>query len=58
MSKQAELERQLKKVSMEYRKFNAEQQEFAIKEIGRIRLEIIDMLSSTAAAMELLRSSA
>lgn len=45
MSKQTELERQLKKVSMEYRKFNAEQQEFAIKEIGRIRLEIVDLLS-------------
>lgn len=45
MSSQAKLDRQLKKVSMQYRKLNASQQEYAIKEIGRIRLEVVDLLT-------------
>ncbi|MED4828140.1 hypothetical protein [Bacillus atrophaeus] len=45
MSNQAELDRQLAKIATDYRKLNVSQQEYAIKEIGRVRLEVVDLLS-------------
>jgi len=48
MSTQEQLDNQLAKIATDYRKLNVKQQEFAIKEIGRIRLEIVDLLAEYA----------
>jgi hypothetical protein len=48
MSTQSELDKQLAKIATDYRKLNAKQQEYAIKEIGRVRLEIVDLLAEYA----------
>jgi len=48
MSTQEQLDKQLAKIAIDYRKLNAKQQVFAIKEIGRVRLEIVDMLAEYA----------
>lgn len=58
MSSQAELDRQLKRVSMQYRKLNANQQEYAIKEIGRIRLEVVDLLTEYSGSDGKIKSNA
>lgn len=48
MSAQSDLDKQLAKIATDYRKLNAKQQKFAIAEIGRVRLEIVDMLTEYA----------
>lgn len=48
MSKQTEFDEIMRKIAEDYGKLNAKQQEFAIKEIGRIRLEIADLLAEYA----------
>lgn len=45
MSKQDELNEVLRKIAEDYATLNAKQQEFAVKEIGRIRSEIADLLA-------------
>ncbi|OMI09315.1 hypothetical protein BVL54_17600 [Bacillus paralicheniformis] len=45
MTNQERLNRLLDELANEYLKFNAKQQQLAIKEIGRVRLEISDLLS-------------
>lgn len=45
MSKQLELDEIMRKVAMDYGKLNGKQQEFAIKEFGRIRGEIATLLA-------------
>ena len=45
MSKQTELDNILKKLADGYRKLNAKQQKFAIKEIARIRGDIAALLA-------------
>lgn len=48
MTKQEQFDAVLAKLAEDYGKLNAKQQEFAIKEIDRIRLEISDLLSDYA----------
>lgn len=48
MSTQSEIDKQLARIATDYRKLNAKQQDYAIKEIGRVRLEIVDMLAEYA----------
>lgn len=48
MTPQEKLDKQLADLAMSYRKLNAKQQEYAIKEIGRVRLEVVDMLAEYA----------
>ncbi|MDQ0270727.1 hypothetical protein [Cytobacillus purgationiresistens] len=50
MSKQAELDELLRKLSLDYGKLNDKQVTFAIKEIGRIRGDISDLLADFATA--------
>jgi hypothetical protein len=55
MSNQAELDRILRNLATDYRKLNAKQQEFMIREIGRVRLEINDLLADYATADGLIK---
>jgi hypothetical protein len=55
MSNQAELDRILAQLATDYRKLNAKQQAFMIREIGRIRLEINDLLADYATADGLIK---
>ncbi|MBW3113493.1 hypothetical protein KYJ26_16690 [Bacillus sp. MCCB 382] len=48
MTNQERLDRILANLATDYRKLNAKQQEFAIKEIGRVRLELNDLLAEYA----------
>lgn len=48
MTNQEKFDELLAKVAKDYGKLNAQQQEFAIKEIDRIRLEITDLLTDYA----------
>lgn len=48
MSKQAELDRIFKRLSTDYNALNKKQQAFAIREIGRVRGELADLLAEYA----------
>jgi hypothetical protein len=48
LTKQEQLDQLLANLATDYRKLNAKQQEFAIKEIGRVRLELNDLLAEYA----------
>lgn len=48
MTNQERLNEILANLATDYRKLNAKQQEFAIKEIGRVRMELTDLLAEYA----------
>jgi hypothetical protein len=45
MTQQERLDELMRKIADDYQRFNERQQEFAIREIGRIRLEIVELLA-------------